>query len=94
MLFADVVGSTAMAHGLDSEDAHAVLSGTLQRMSSIVEAHQGRVLRFTGDGVKAAFGSVEAREEDAERAVRAGCASATTHGARCVGCSTWRLSHR
>jgi hypothetical protein len=32
------------------------------------------VLRFTGDGVKAAFGMDEVREDDAERAVRAGLA--------------------
>jgi class 3 adenylate cyclase len=72
VLFADVVGSTAMAQGLDAEDTLDVLSGALQRMAALVDAHQGRVLRFTGDGVKAAFGMNEAREDDAERAVRTG----------------------
>jgi class 3 adenylate cyclase/tetratricopeptide (TPR) repeat protein len=74
VLFADVVGSTALAQGLDAEDTLAVLGAALQRMTAIVEAHQGRVLRFTGDGVKAAFGMDETREDDAERAVRAGLA--------------------
>lgn len=74
VLFADVVGSTALAQGLDAEDTLALLSGALRRMATIIEAHQGRVLRFTGDGVKAAFGMDEAREDDAERAVRAGLA--------------------
>ena len=74
VLFADVVGSTAMAQRLDAEDTLDVLSGALRRMAAIVEAHRGRVLRFTGDGVKAAFGMDEAREDDAERAVRAGLA--------------------
>ncbi len=74
VLFADVVGSTAMASGLHAEDTLAVLNGAMQRMADIVEALQGRVLRFTGDGVKAAFGMDEAREDDAERAVRAGLA--------------------
>ncbi|WP_425260867.1 ATP-binding protein [Rubrivivax sp. RP6-9] len=74
VLFADVVGSTALAQGLDAEDTLAVLNATLRRMAAVVEAHQGRVLRFTGDGVKAAFGMDEAREDDAERAVRAGLA--------------------
>ena len=74
VLFADVVGSTAMAQGLDAEDTLNVLSGALRRMAALVEAHQGRVLRFTGDGLKAAFGMDEAREDDAERAVRAGLA--------------------
>ena len=74
VVFADVVGSTALAQGLGAEDTLAVLGGALQRMADLVEAHQGRVLRFTGDGVKAAFGMDRAREDDAERAVRAGLA--------------------
>ncbi|MDP2004422.1 MAG: adenylate/guanylate cyclase domain-containing protein [Rubrivivax sp.] len=74
VLFADVVGATAMASGGDAEDTLGVLSGALRRMALLVEAHRGRVLRFTGDGVKAAFGMDEAREDDAERAVRAGLA--------------------
>ena len=74
VLFADVVGSTTIASGLDAEDTLAVLSAALLRMATLVEAHRGRVLRFTGDGVKAVFGMEEAREDDAERAVRAGLA--------------------
>jgi len=74
VLFADVVGSTAMAGALDAEDTLDVLNGAMRRMAALVEAHRGRVLRFTGDGVKAAFGMDEAREDDPERAVRAGLA--------------------
>jgi class 3 adenylate cyclase/tetratricopeptide (TPR) repeat protein len=74
VLFADVVGSTALAQGLDAEETLAILSAALRRMAATVEAHQGRVLRFTGDGLKAAFGMDEVREDDAERAVRAGLA--------------------
>ena len=43
VLFADVVGSTAMAQGLDAEATLDVLSGALRRMASIIEAHHGRV---------------------------------------------------
>ncbi len=39
-----------------------------------MQAHQGRVLRFTGDGIKAAFGMDAVSEDDAEGAVRAGLA--------------------
>ena len=74
VVFADVVGSTAMAQALDAEETLDVLSDALLRMAALVQAHQGRVLKFTGDGVKAAFGMDEAREDDAERAVRAGLA--------------------
>jgi class 3 adenylate cyclase/tetratricopeptide (TPR) repeat protein len=74
VLFADVVGSTAISGSLDAEATLDVLGGALRRMAEVVEAHGGRVLRFTGDGVKAAFGMDEAREDDPERAVRAGLA--------------------
>ena len=74
VLFADMVGSTAMAQGLEAEDTLAVLGAAMQSMADIVQAHQGRVLRFTGDGIKAAFGMDAAQEDDAERAVRAGLA--------------------
>jgi class 3 adenylate cyclase/tetratricopeptide (TPR) repeat protein len=74
VLFADVVGSTAIASGMEAEDTLGLLSAALRRMAAIVEAQRGRVLRFTGDGLKAAFGMDETREDDAERAVRAGLA--------------------
>ena len=74
VLFADVVGSTAMAQGLEAEDTLELLNSTLHTMSAVIESNRGRVLRFTGDGIKAAFGMDEAREDDAERAVRAGLA--------------------
>jgi class 3 adenylate cyclase len=74
VLFADVVGSTALAQRLEAEETLGLLSAALRRMADIVEAHQGRVLRFTGDGLKAVFGVDRVREDDAERAVRAGLA--------------------
>ena len=49
VLFADVVGSTALAQGRDAGETLAILSAGLRRMADIVQAHQGRVLRFTGD---------------------------------------------
>jgi len=74
VLFADIVGSTAMGQQLDPEDTHAIMDGALQKFAGVIEAHQGRVLRFMGDGLLAAFGADGAREDDPERAVRAGLA--------------------
>ncbi len=74
VLFADVVGSTAMGQQLDPEDTHTIMDGALQKFGAVIEAHQGRVLRFMGDGLMAAFGADGAREDDPERAVRAGLA--------------------
>ncbi|MEO7854021.1 MAG: tetratricopeptide repeat protein [Rubrivivax sp.] len=72
VLFVDVVGSTAMGQQLDPETIHAVMDGALERFTAVVRAERGRVLQYTGDGMLAAFGSEEAREDDVEAAVRAG----------------------
>ncbi len=74
VLFADVVDAGAEASGLDPEDASEPVLAALRGMAAVIEAHQGRVLRSAGAGVKAAFGVHAAREDDAERAVRAGLA--------------------
>ena len=74
ILFLDVVGSTMLAQHLDPEDIHTVMDGALARGTAIVEAHQGRVLQYAGDSLLAVFGAAGAREDDAERAVRAGLA--------------------
>ncbi len=72
VLFADIVGSTALAGRLDAEDTLELFGGVLQRAAECVRAHGGRVLRFTGDGLKAAFGTQGAHEDDAAQAVQAG----------------------
>ena len=72
VLFADIVGSTALARQLDAEDVVSIFGGFLQRAADCVRARGGRVLKFTGDGLKAAFGTTGAHEDDAEQAVQAG----------------------
>jgi class 3 adenylate cyclase/tetratricopeptide (TPR) repeat protein len=74
VLFVDIVGSTQLGQRLDPEDLHAVFDGALQRFTALVEQQHGRVLQYAGDGLLAAFGADEAREDDAECAVRAGLA--------------------
>jgi class 3 adenylate cyclase/tetratricopeptide (TPR) repeat protein len=74
VLFVDVVGSTAMGQGLGPEEIHAVMDEALARFTTVVQAHYGRVLQYTGDGMLAAFGSEEVAEDDVESAVRAGLA--------------------
>jgi class 3 adenylate cyclase len=72
VLFVDVVDSTRLLRSLDAEDGHDVLDGALRRFGAAVHEHGGRVLRYTGDGLKAVFGMPEPAEDDAVRAVRAG----------------------
>ena len=74
VLFADVAGSTALVRELDPEDTQALLDDALQRFTSIVSTHRGRVLQYAGDSILAVFGGDESHEDDAELAVRAGLA--------------------
>ena len=74
VLFVDVAGSTAIGQRLAPEDIHTVMDGALARFTAAVHAHRGRVLKYTGDGMLAAFGTELASEDDAESAVRAGLA--------------------
>jgi class 3 adenylate cyclase len=70
-LFADIVGSTALAEGMDPEDWREVVSGTHQRVSQAVYRYEGTIAQLLGDGVLAFFGAPLTHEDDAERAVRA-----------------------
>ena len=74
VLFTDVVGSTQLAQQLDPEDINAVMDGALARFADLVRAHGGQVLQYAGDSLLAVFGTPVSREDDAERAVRAGLA--------------------
>ncbi|HZT94999.1 MAG TPA: ABC transporter substrate-binding protein [Gaiellaceae bacterium] len=69
-VFADVVGSTALAELLDPEDVKLVVGEAVARIVGEVEALGGHVKDLAGDGVLAFFGAPTTREDDAERAVR------------------------
>ncbi|MFM2059220.1 MAG: hypothetical protein RLY71_3605 [Pseudomonadota bacterium] len=72
VLFLDMVGSTALSAHLDPEDVHLVMDGALAAYTAVVQSHGGRVLQYAGDNLLAVFGAPLAREDDTERAVRAG----------------------
>ena len=74
VLFADLVGSTSRAEGLDPEDVRAILSPFYARLRSELERFGGTVEKFIGDAVMAVFGAPVAHEDDPERAVRAALA--------------------
>src|SRR5947208_16909480 len=69
-VFADVVGSTALAERLDPEDVKLVVGEAIARIVGEVEALDGHVKDLAGDGVLAFFGAPTTREDDAERGVR------------------------
>jgi class 3 adenylate cyclase/tetratricopeptide (TPR) repeat protein len=71
ILFADVVGSTALGERHDPEHYRRVLTGYFDRIRDIVGSHGGIVEKYIGDAVMAVFGLPTAHEDDALRAVRA-----------------------
>ena len=71
-VFADVVGSTALAERLDPETFRELMLAFLERMAGVVERHGGAIEHLAGDGVMGVFGTEMAHGDDALRAVRAG----------------------
>ncbi|MFL5735978.1 MAG: AAA family ATPase [Actinomycetota bacterium] len=72
VLFTDLVGFTTLSEGRDAEDVRELLSHYFEAARRIVERYGGTIEKFIGDAVMAVWGSPIAREDDAERAVRAG----------------------
>jgi class 3 adenylate cyclase len=71
VVFADVVGSTAMGERVDPETLRWAMQRWFGRMRDVVERHGGAVENYVGDAVMAVFGIPVAHEDDALRAVRA-----------------------
>jgi class 3 adenylate cyclase len=74
VLFADLVGSTALSQCLDPEDLREVIGGYHRCVERVVGRFGGFVAKYMGDGVLVYFGYPQAHEDDAERAVRGGLA--------------------
>jgi class 3 adenylate cyclase/tetratricopeptide (TPR) repeat protein len=72
VLFADLVGFTPFSENRDPEAVRELLTVYFDRARDIVERFGGIVDKFIGDAVMAVWGATVAREDDAERAVRAG----------------------
>jgi ribosomal protein L40E len=74
VLFADLVGSTALAGSQDPERTRAMLDRFYDAMAEEVERAGGTIEKFAGDAVMAAFGAPTALEDHAERALHAALA--------------------
>ena len=72
VLFADLVGFTPFAEERDAEDVRDTLTRYFDMARETIERYGGTVEKFIGDAVMAVWGTPLAREDDAERAVRAG----------------------
>jgi class 3 adenylate cyclase/tetratricopeptide (TPR) repeat protein len=74
VLYADAVGSTAMAEHLDPEETFRIMQGAVACMADAVHQCEGIITQFRGDGVMALFGAPIAHENAAHRAVAAALA--------------------
>jgi class 3 adenylate cyclase len=71
VLFADLVGYTALSESRDFEDVRDLQTRYFDTARTVIERYGGTVEKFIGDAVMAVWGAPIAREDDAERAVRA-----------------------
>jgi class 3 adenylate cyclase len=71
VLFADVVGSTALAEQLSPEIWAATMNGAFDRITPSIYRYEGTIASLLGDGLLAFFGAPIAHEDDPVRAVRA-----------------------
>ena len=74
VLFADLVGFTSLSEELDAEDVTLVQDSYFEAVGETVARHGGQLEKFVGDAAMAVFGAPRVRDDDAERAVRAGLA--------------------
>ena len=72
VMFADLVGSTALSAHMDPEDLREVIAAYRKCAAETVRHLGGFVSQYLGDGVVVFFGYPQAHEDDAERAVLAG----------------------
>ena len=74
VLFCDLVGSTPLSQQLDAEEWRYVVAQYQKAVRAAVGRWGGHVAKEMGDGLLVYFGWPDAREDDPERAIRAGLA--------------------
>jgi len=70
VLFADLVGFTAMTEHMPPSEVAAMLNACFSRMTDVIFGHEGTLDKFIGDCVMAVFGAPIPLEDHAVRAVQ------------------------
>ncbi|HUI66419.1 MAG TPA: adenylate/guanylate cyclase domain-containing protein [Bacteroidota bacterium] len=70
VLFADVVGFTALSERMDVEMVSTILNDCFRGLIATILKYEGTIDKFIGDGIMAIFGAPLAHENDPERAAR------------------------
>jgi class 3 adenylate cyclase/predicted ATPase len=71
VLFTDLVGFTTLSEQRDPEEVRDLLTRYFDAARQLIGRYGGNIEKFIGDAVMAVWGTPIAREDDAERAVRA-----------------------
>jgi adenylate cyclase len=74
VLFSDLEGFTKMSHAIAPEMVAKLLNRYLDMLSQVVLDHGGVIDKFVGDAVVAFWGAPISRDDDGERAAKAGYA--------------------
>ncbi len=70
VLFADLVGFTALCESVDPTILVRILNGYFERMSRAITDHGGHISTLIGDGILALFGAIEPNPWQGRDAVR------------------------
>jgi adenylate cyclase len=73
-VFTDLEGFTKLSHAITPEQLSGLLNRYLDVLSNVVLEHGGTIDKFVGDAVVAFWGAPIARDDDADRAMRAAIA--------------------
>ena len=74
VMFIDLINSSPLAERFDPEDMRQILRAFHEACAAAVEAHEGHIAQYSGDGLLVYFGYPQAHEDDAVRGVLAGLA--------------------
>ncbi len=74
VLFSDLAGFTSIAENKPPQDTVALLNDYFTEMTDVIEAYNGYVERYYGDGMLALFGAPVADDDDRRHAVEAALA--------------------
>jgi adenylate cyclase len=69
VMFTDIRNFTSLCESLTPEKSLQLLNEFLTAISEVVEAHEGVVDKYLGDGVMAIFGAPVTRPDDVQRAI-------------------------
>ncbi|TNF29711.1 MAG: adenylate/guanylate cyclase domain-containing protein [Deltaproteobacteria bacterium] len=70
VLFSDLRGYTRLSEGLPPADVLGLMNQYLEAMNGAIDAHDGCVIEYLGDGILTVFGAPDDLQDHPERAVR------------------------